>query len=140
MSPAPPPPRPGPGRAPALDGVPGLDELFEDPGRASTLSPESARALLIRCATVQTVLASCLLGPPRLPAAPASAVDTEPDREYLSIRELAARIPYAEGTIRNLMTQGRLRLGDHYIKPNGRVMFRWSAVRQWLDQAGGPRR
>src|SRR2546421_11575992 len=33
-------------------------------------------------------------------------VDRELDVEYLSIRELATRIPYSEGTIRNLMTRG----------------------------------
>jgi hypothetical protein len=55
-----------------------------------------------------------------------------PGEEYLSIRDLSQRIPYAEQTIRNLMSQGVFRLGEHYLKPRGRVMFRWSVVRAWL--------
>ena len=56
-----------------------------------------------------------------------------PEEEYLSIRALAQRIPYAEQTIRNLMSRGVFRLGEHYVKPRGRVMFRWSAVQAWLE-------
>jgi hypothetical protein len=77
---------------------------------------------------------------PFIPAAPAPAIIASPAvlddgeaREYLSVRELAQQIPYREGTIRNLMSQGRLRLGVHYVKPLGRVMFRRSAVLAWLD-------
>jgi hypothetical protein len=64
-----------------------------------------------------------------------SAVDGAPGPEYISLRELTNRIPYADGTIRNLMSSGVLKRGEHYVKPNGRVMFRWSAVQAWL---GGP--
>ncbi len=60
-------------------------------------------------------------------------VDSGNDPEYLSIRELAERIPYSKSTIRNLMSKGQLRLGEHYVKPRGRVMFRWAAIRAWLD-------
>ena len=59
-------------------------------------------------------------------------IDRGADVEYLSIRELATRIPYSEGAIRNLMTRGVFRLGVHYVKPRGRVAFCWSAVRAWL--------
>lgn len=61
-------------------------------------------------------------------------VDGRAEAEYLSIRDLAGRIPYAEQTIRNLMTRGVFRLGEHYIKPRSRVMFRWSKVREWLER------
>jgi hypothetical protein len=61
-------------------------------------------------------------------------VDGRGEPEYVSVRELANRIPYAEQTIRNLMTRGIFRLGEHYIKPRSRVIFRWSKVREWLDQ------
>jgi len=56
--------------------------------------------------------------------------------EYLSIRELSQRIPYAQQTIRNLMSRGVFKLGKHYVKPRGRVVFKWSAVQAWLE---GPR-
>jgi hypothetical protein len=61
-------------------------------------------------------------------------VDGRGEPEYVSIRELAGRIPYAEQTIRNLMTRGVFRLGEHYIKPRSRVMFQWSKVREWLNR------
>src|SRR5881409_4509132 len=49
-------------------------------------------------------------------------VDGAEDVEYLSIRDLAHRIPYAEQTIRNFMIRGVFRLGEHYIKPRLRIM------------------
>lgn len=52
--------------------------------------------------------------------------------EYLSVRQLAARIPYSEQTIRNLMSAGEFQEGVHYYKKRRRVMFRWSQVEQWL--------
>ena len=60
-------------------------------------------------------------------------LDGEAGPEYISLRELTKRIPYSDGTIRNLMSSGVLKGGEHYVKPNGRVMFRWSAVQAWLD-------
>jgi hypothetical protein len=62
-----------------------------------------------------------------------SSRDGTADQEYVSIRELSRRIPYAEGSIRNLMSRGALKLGEHYVKPQGRVMFRWRAIRAWLE-------
>jgi hypothetical protein len=67
-------------------------------------------------------------------AARGGAAEQSPEAEYLSIRDLAKRIPYSEGTIRNMMSRGTLRLGEHYVKPNGRVMVRWSAVNAWLNE------
>lgn len=60
--------------------------------------------------------------------------DRSAEPEYVSIRDLTKRIPYSEGTIRNMMSRGTLRLGEHYVKPNGRVMFKWSAVNAWLNE------
>lgn len=57
----------------------------------------------------------------------------EEEVEFLSIAQLCRRIPYKEQTIRNLMTRGVFKLGTHYVKPRGRVIFRWSAVRAWLE-------
>jgi hypothetical protein len=52
--------------------------------------------------------------------------------EYLSVRQLAKRIPYCEQTIRNLMSAGEFKEGVHYYKRRRRVMFHWSKVEQWL--------
>ena len=66
------------------------------------------------------------------PRPAAEPVDDHPAPEYVSIHDLCRRIPYREGTIRNLMSSGVFKLGEHYLKPNGRAMFRWSAVQGWL--------
>ncbi len=66
---------------------------------------------------------------------PRPAASADPNgTEYLSIRELTRRIPYAEGSIRNLISRGSFRLGEHYLKPHGRVVFKLAAVQAWLEQ------
>lgn len=57
-------------------------------------------------------------------------------QQYLSVRQLADQIPYAEHTIRNLMTTGALREGEHYFKRRGRVMFSWPAMCRWVEERG----
>ena len=103
-------------------------------------SPRFAEALrrlqAARLAEVEALgeLVSALAG-----AAPGASVglnespaDSEPC--YLSVRQLAARIPYAEQTIRNLMHSGELVEGEHYFKRRGRVIFSWPAMRAWVEQ------
>jgi hypothetical protein len=60
-------------------------------------------------------------------------VDQDAEPEYLSIRDMARRINYAEGTIRNLMSRGVFKLGEHYMKPRGRILFKWSVVCRWVE-------
>lgn len=70
---------------------------------------------------------------PFAPVAPVKAVDAPAVPEYLSVRQLAQQIPYSEGQIRNMMSQGVFRRGVHYDKPTGgRVSFRWAAVQAWM--------
>jgi hypothetical protein len=61
-----------------------------------------------------------------------------PAEEYLTVRQIAARIKYGEQTVRNMMTAGVFRRGFHYYKRRGRVLFLWSRMEQWLreDAAG----
>ena len=54
-------------------------------------------------------------------------------KDYLSLKELCERIPYNDQTIRNMMTKGKLLLGTHYYKPNGRLIFKWSAIVKWIE-------
>jgi len=54
-------------------------------------------------------------------------------KDYLSLKELCERIPYEDQTIRNMMTKGKLVLGTHYFKPNGRLIFKWSAIIKWIE-------
>lgn len=70
---------------------------------------------------------------PFAPVVQPQAVDGGLEPEYLSVRQLAERIPYTEGQIRNMMSAGTFRRGLHYDKPQGRVMFRWAAVRTWIQ-------
>jgi hypothetical protein len=69
-----------------------------------------------------------------LPAPPPDNSPTDAEPCYLSVRQLAARIPYAEQTIRNLMTTGELVEGVHFFKRRNRVMFWWPAMRAWVER------
>jgi hypothetical protein len=59
---------------------------------------------------------------------------TEGETCYLSVKQLAGRIPYAEQTIRNLMLAGELVEGRHFFKRRGRVIFSWPAMRSWVEE------
>ena len=54
--------------------------------------------------------------------------------EYLSVKQLASRIPYKEHTIRNLISAGEFREGIHHYKRRGKVMFSWPAMRAWVEE------
>jgi hypothetical protein len=56
--------------------------------------------------------------------------------EYLSLNALCSRIPYKDQTIRNLIGQGVLRNGEHFVqrKRHGKVVFVWSAMQLWLRE------
>jgi hypothetical protein len=69
------------------------------------------------------------------------SVDAGQPLEYLSIRQLAGRIPYSEGAIRNMISRGVFRLGVHFTKPNGgRPVFHWPAVQAWARSQPDTRR
>lgn len=53
--------------------------------------------------------------------------------EYLTPKQLSKRIPYAEGTIRNLIWKDVFKEDLHYVKPTPRkILFIWSRVEDWL--------
>ena len=54
--------------------------------------------------------------------------------EYLSIAELARRIPYRPKTIRNLICRGVFLEGVHFTRLTGRPIFLWSRVEQLLKE------
>ena len=55
------------------------------------------------------------------------------NEEFLTTKELSTRIKMAVGTIRNLVSQGQLVQGVHYIKPTPRkILFLWSSVQSWM--------
>src|SRR5438093_3411740 len=115
-----------------------LSAVREDRGEVQRRL-DRLRAELVEMETevlaLSRLLETAAIDPERLLRDTASKrVDGAEDVEYLSIRDRARRIPYAEQTIRNLMTGGVFRLGEHYITPRSRIMFRWSKVRDWLDR------
>jgi hypothetical protein len=53
--------------------------------------------------------------------------------EYLTTQELSERIKYTPGSIRNLVSSGRLLKNVHYVKPSPKkILFIWSAIKTWL--------
>ncbi len=56
------------------------------------------------------------------------------DEEYLTAKETSGKTKYAVQTLYNNVHKGIFRLGVHYVKPSkGRLLFKWSAVRMWLE-------
>lgn len=54
--------------------------------------------------------------------------------QYLSVSELAERIPYKPKTIRNMMCRGVFVEGRHYTRISGRPIFFWSRVEALLHE------
>lgn len=52
--------------------------------------------------------------------------------EYLSVKELSARIPYREQTIRNMLCAGEFQENFHFYRKRRRVIFIWSKIEAWL--------
>jgi hypothetical protein len=63
---------------------------------------------------------------------------SQPAREYLSVKQLALLIPYREQTIRNLISAGEFKEGVHYYKRRRKVIFKWSVVELWLCERDEP--
>jgi len=53
-------------------------------------------------------------------------------KEYLTYQELAQRTGYEVQTLRNFVSKGIFKLGKHYFRPNGKVLFYWPAVEKWI--------
>ena len=54
--------------------------------------------------------------------------------EYLTIKEVAARLKVSPKTIQNKMAAGVFKKGIHYFSPEGsRPLFKWSAVVAWIE-------
>jgi hypothetical protein len=69
------------------------------------------------------------------PVASASERLRAPGREWLSSAELAERLSYSRQHVYNLVSRGKLKLGEHYVKPGGktsRPRFHWPSVERWL--------
>lgn len=58
----------------------------------------------------------------------------ERQKDYLSLKELLALIPYKAQTIYNWISAGTWELGTHYLKPTPRkLIFHWPTIQRWLE-------
>ena len=56
--------------------------------------------------------------------------------EYLTVKELSARIKFSRQTLYNLIHKGTFILGKHYLKPTPKkVLFKWSAIKAWMNMS-----
>jgi hypothetical protein len=62
----------------------------------------------------------------------------KPPEQYLSVDQLAKRIPYSPKTIRNLMCRGIFLEGIHFTRLTGRPIFLWSKVEELLREGRKP--
>jgi len=54
--------------------------------------------------------------------------------DYLTIKELAARLKLKPKTVKNKMVNGTFVKGVHYFSPDGMgPRFKWSAIVAWLE-------
>ncbi len=54
--------------------------------------------------------------------------------EYLTVKELSARIKLAKQTIYNMIHKKEFVLNKHYYKPKAKIiLFKWSAIEKWLE-------
>jgi len=54
--------------------------------------------------------------------------------EYLTVKELSARIKLAKQTIYNMIHKNEFVLHKHYYKPKAKIiLFKWSAIEKWLE-------
>ena len=59
--------------------------------------------------------------------------------EYLTVKELAARLKLMPKTVKNKMAGGIFQKGVHYFSPKGLgPRFKWSAVTAWLEETQKP--
>lgn len=56
-----------------------------------------------------------------------------PEPVYVALHELAARISFAESTIRSWVASGVLVEGEHYVRKGRRLRFCWPAIEAWLQ-------
>lgn len=136
---------------------PTLDLIAAHPGSLAGVDREVLIEILAQLSVCQGAITAALLALPPAPEPPASAsghgfamnqipgkttgnqdghtLRSLPDETagYLSIKQLAAKIPYAEKTIRNLMLAGEFIEGRHFFRRRRRVIFLWPAVKDWIE-------
>ena len=58
----------------------------------------------------------------------------ENQKDYLSLNELVALIPYKAQTIYNWISAGVWQLGVHYLKPTPRkLIFHYPTIQRWVE-------
>ena len=55
--------------------------------------------------------------------------------EYLTVKELSARIKFSNQSLYNLIYKGTFVLGKHYLKPTPKkILFIWSEILGWMEK------
>jgi hypothetical protein len=59
---------------------------------------------------------------------------TQATEDYVTLCVLCDRVGYAPQTIRNLICQGELKRGTHFVQRqrHGKILFIWPAMERWL--------
>ncbi len=61
------------------------------------------------------------------------------DEEYLTTDQLCERIQYRKQTIYNMIYNGDLIQGKHFLKPTPKkLLFKWSEMEVWLGEVPVP--
>ena len=103
--------------------IPSLDSLVADPGRAATLPPDVAQALLIRLVSLQPILMQRAL---------MCQNNREGEVALLTIKEVAQRLNVSEYRVYELARHGILKS----VRLGRSVRVRPSAVTEYLAQSG----
>jgi excisionase family DNA binding protein len=107
--------------------LPSLDALAADPGQAASLSPETARTLMVRCAAVLAALGSV--------ASPVTIteqveVTTSNVNQLLTVADVAARLAipksYAYELVRRRVLPA-VRVGTRYVRVPAHAITEWVA-------------
>ena len=56
--------------------------------------------------------------------------------EYLTVKELSAKIKFSKQSLYNLIHKGTFVLGRHYLKPTPKkILFKWSEIQAWMGES-----
>ena len=96
-------------------------------------------ASIFNCASAARTLE--FIGRSALPVLRVGSLDGhkvhELEREYITTREVAARLRWSRRTVREKIRTGVFRRGVHFFEPaHTRRFWRWSSVVAWVESEG----
>jgi hypothetical protein len=58
-------------------------------------------------------------------------------KPYIELRDFPDLTPFTEQAIRGHMQRGELVEGTHYFRIGRRVVFKWTAIVEWIERRAG---